>query len=84
MRFLVGVALFILGFSLASGLFWLGLLVWGDQFEHAAPLVSDGVALAWLLLSLLAGAASSGLIRGCSRQPGVLAEEKKTTRGPGA
>ncbi|HEY9222753.1 MAG TPA: hypothetical protein VIP27_01195 [Variovorax sp.] len=59
MKYLKSTAFFAMGFALTTGLFFLGLLAWGAEFEHAAPLITDGFFLAWLALSALVGSAGA-------------------------
>lgn len=55
MKYVKSLAFFITGASAATILFYLVLMLWGDDFEHAAPLVTDGFIIAWAIFSCIAG-----------------------------
>lgn len=59
MKHLKSTVFFVMGFAFTTGLFFLGLLAWGEGFEHAAPLITDGFFIAWLATSALVGAAGA-------------------------
>lgn len=59
MKYLKGAAFFLVGFTLATGFFFLVLLAWGEDFEHAASSVVDGFFLSWLSTSVLVGGVMS-------------------------
>lgn len=67
MKYIKGAVFFVLGFLLATGGFLLGLIAWGEEFQHAAPLVSDGFFVAWFSTSVLVGGA--GVWLGLRRRP---------------
>ena len=54
-RYLKGIALGVAAILAVSGLFWLGLIGWGENFEHAAPLLTDLFISAWLISLTVAG-----------------------------
>lgn len=55
MRYLKGIAFGVAAILAVTGLFWLGLVGWGQDFEHAAPLVTDLFISAWLISLTVAG-----------------------------
>lgn len=55
MKYLKGAIFFVGGFIFTSGLFFLALLAWGEEFEHAAPLPVDGFFFTGLAASMLVG-----------------------------
>lgn len=57
MKYLTSTAFFVAGFAITTALFFLGLLAWGEGFEHAAPFMTDCFFFAWLATFVLVGAA---------------------------
>lgn len=55
MKYAKGVAFSVAAVLAVTGLFWLGLAGWGEDFEHAAPLVTDLLIFAWLIALTVAG-----------------------------
>lgn len=58
MKIVKNTAVFMLGFIATTGVFLLGLVVIGEEFEHAAPSFVDGYFFTWFLVSLFVGLAS--------------------------
>ena len=59
MKYLKAVAFFVGGVTLTTGIFLLGLIAWGEEFEHAAPSITDGLFFAWIAISVLIGFAGA-------------------------
>ena len=58
MIYLKGIVFGVAATLAVTGLFWMGLMIWGEDFEHAAPLLTDLFISAWLISLTVAGGAA--------------------------